>query len=233
MCFSATASFAAGAILIPAGAVALAQAWRGDRRYLLLAAFPALFGVQQMFEGWLWLSLAQGAGGDFRLPAMGFLFFAYLFWLVATPLAALLVEATRWRRRAFLAMAAFGMAYGLSLYAPLLITPEWLELGVVRGSVVYVTRLIYGDAVPVPLLRLTYATVICLPLLASSVPAVRTFGVLVTLSVVVSFWFAAYAFTSVWCYLAAVVSAYVVLMMFRLPRPEDGAAAEGGMRNFG
>jgi hypothetical protein len=65
------------------------------------------------------------------------------------------------------------------------------------------------------------------------VPAVRTFGVLVTLSVAVSFRFAAYAFTSVWCYLAAVVSAYVVFMMFRLPRPEDGAAAEGEVRNFG
>jgi hypothetical protein len=59
---------------------------------LLFAAFPALFGVQQLFEGWLWLSLAEGPEEASRLPAMSFLFFAYLLWLAVTPLAAFLVE---------------------------------------------------------------------------------------------------------------------------------------------
>lgn len=99
-----------------------------------------------------------------------------------------------------------------------------------EGSIVYDTRLIYDDAVSNTYLRLVYAAVICLPLLASSEARVRVFGVLITLSVLVSFLFATYAFTSVWCYLAAVVSAYVAFVVFQLPRrtgePAGDRAAE-------
>lgn len=88
----------------------------------------------------------------------------------------------------------------------------------VRGSNVYETRLIYDDAVSKTVLRVIYSAVICLPLLAASTLGVRAFGMLVTLSVLVAFLFATYAFTSIWCYLAAVVSANIVFMLFRLPR---------------
>lgn len=46
MCFSATASFASAAILIPAGIYSVNRALHGDKRYLVLAAFPLLFGIQ-------------------------------------------------------------------------------------------------------------------------------------------------------------------------------------------
>ncbi len=218
MCFSATASFAAGAVLIPGGGFALAQAWRSDRRYLTLASFPALFGVQQVVEGWVWLGIEGSTEVGARAAALGFLLFAYLLWLVLTPLAAYFVEERPARRRVFLAFAAFGAVFGLSLYAPVAALPEWLEVEVVRGSIVYHTRLVYDGLVSTTVLRVVYVGVICLPLLASSAPAVRGFGVLVALSVVVTFLFVTYAFTSVWCYLAAVVSGYVALLMYHLPR---------------
>jgi hypothetical protein len=95
--------------------------------------------------------------------------------------------------------------------------PDWLSVELARGSIVYDTRLIYGDDVPKTALRVIYAFVICLPLVASTAPGVRTFGVLVTLSVLLAFLVATYAFTSIWCYFAAVVSAYIAFMLFRLP----------------
>lgn len=224
MCFSATASFVAGAVLIPLGGVALAQAWKTDRRYLALAAFPALFGVQQIFEGFLWRSLDDPALAASHAAAMAFLLFAYLLWLVLTPLAVFLVEERTWLRRVFLGLTIFGAAYGLSLFAPLVINPDWLTLELARGSILYDTRLIYDGAVSKTVLRVTYAGVICLPMLVSTAPGVRFFGVLVTFSVLLAFLFANYAFTSIWCYLAAAVSAYVVFLMFRLQVPSGRQA---------
>lgn len=54
MCFSAPVSFLVSAVLMPIGALTVNFALQNDRRYLALAAFPLLFGIQQAFEGWLW-----------------------------------------------------------------------------------------------------------------------------------------------------------------------------------
>ena len=217
MCFSAIASFVAGAVLIPLGGVALANAWKTDRRYLTLAAFPVLFGLQQIAEGFVWRSLEDPTRPASHAAAIVFLLFAYLLWLVLAPLAAFLAEDRRWLRRAFLGFTVFGGMFGLSLFAPLVVNPEWLTVELARNSIQYATRLIYGDAVSSTVLRLAYAGIICLPLIASTAPGIRVFGVLVTLSVVLAFLVATYAFTSIWCYLAAVVSAYITFMTFQLP----------------
>lgn len=223
MCFSATASFAAGAVLIPMGAVAMARARRSNPAYLSLASFPLLFGLQQMLEGWLWLSLGT-AGGASRLAALGFLVFAYLLWLVLTPLAVWRVEPHPGRRRLFLVLAGIGAAYGLSLFLPLLLAPDWLRVALVRGSILYDTRTIYDGVLSRTFLRAVYVGVICGPLLACTAPGVRGFGILVTLSVAVAFLFATHAFTSIWCYLAAGVSAWLLLVILRLPPAGRGAA---------
>jgi hypothetical protein len=216
MCFSATASFVAGGALIPLGGVALMQAWKADRRYLTLAAFPGLFGIQQIFEGLLWRSVDNLGVPTSHAAAMAYLFFAYLLWLILTPLAAFFLEQRAWLRRVFLGVTVFGTAYGLSLFVPLVANPDWLTIELARNSILYNTQLIYDASVSKTLLRVIYAAVICLPLLASTAPGVRIFGVLVTLSVLTAFLFASYAFTSIWCYFAAVVSSYVAFMVFRL-----------------
>ena len=59
MCFSAEASLATGAILIPMGAYSVAIAYMKDRTYLALAATPFLFGVQQIVEAGVWFSLGK------------------------------------------------------------------------------------------------------------------------------------------------------------------------------
>lgn len=61
MCLSAPVSFAAAAVLISTGALAVNRALKVDRRFLALAALPVLFGLQQYFEGMVWLA---GAAGD-------------------------------------------------------------------------------------------------------------------------------------------------------------------------
>ena len=100
MCFNAAASFAASAVLIPAGLHTLRIARAADARWLALAAFPLLFGVQQALEGVLWLALGDPLGDLVGVPpstlapplALGSLAFAYVLWPMLIPLAARSVE---------------------------------------------------------------------------------------------------------------------------------------------
>ncbi len=73
MCFSASASFAVSAALLPVSAFTINYAWRYDKRYLALAAFPLMFGVQQAFEGVLWLSIPIEEAAGLRISALGLL----------------------------------------------------------------------------------------------------------------------------------------------------------------
>ena len=54
MCFSATASFTAGTALVVLGTLAVRQVRR--RSELPFALIPALFGIQQLIEGALWMT---------------------------------------------------------------------------------------------------------------------------------------------------------------------------------
>lgn len=228
MCFSAPASFAAGALLTPVGVCTLALAWRHDRRYLALAAFPLLFGLQQSVEGGLWLTLT----GDARPPpeahalALGFLFFAYFLWPLLVPLAALQVERKRWRRRLFLLFTLFGGAFGALLYLPLLTGEERLSLDIVRGSILYRPVLLYDLLLSRTAVRVIYALIVAVPLLFTTVPALRLFGLLILASVVGSALFFAYAFVSIWCFIAAVLSLYVLhVVRAACARPPPAGAA--------
>ena len=61
MCFSATASFTTGLLLLALGTVTLRMAQRPIERPD--AAIPLLFGVQQLSEGLVWLGLTGGPPG--------------------------------------------------------------------------------------------------------------------------------------------------------------------------
>jgi hypothetical protein len=166
MCFSATSSLIAAAVLLPAGIYTLAIARHGDGRYGLLAAFPLLFGIQQTFEGLLWLQLAESTGPDVYGmalgSALGFLFFAYLVWPGLVPLAVWRIERDPWRRRLFGATAILGWMIGGSLFIPLLSHPDWLQVEVTRGSLLYHSQLIYDPYIAPHLGRLLYALILVL-----------------------------------------------------------------------
>lgn len=210
MCFSAPISFAVSAVLLPLGALTVNFALHNDRRYLALAAFPLLFGIQQAFEGWLWLALGGDHDIALQVPALGFLFFAYLLWPFLVPLAADRVEPSPARQRIFRGFALVGLLFGLSLYLPLLLRPDWLVVSISGQSILYEPVLIYDGYVSRTAVRVFYAIIVAIPLLFSSIASIRLFGILILLSVVVSALFFLYAFVSIWCFFAAVLSLYVI-----------------------
>ena len=213
MCFSATACFTTGAILVPTGIYTLVKAYQGDKRYLALAAFPLLFGLQQIIEGWLWLAFEQRVNLSIEITAIGYLLFAYFLWPFFVPLAALLVEKNASRKVLFKIFSLIGFLFGASLYVPLLINPEWLSVMMAKGSILYQPVLIYDGIVSRTAVRVFYAIIIAVPLLFSTVTSLRFFGILIFVSVAISAVFFAYAFVSIWCFFAAILSAYIVYII--------------------
>lgn len=114
MCFSATASFTAAVTLTAVGAVTVrrSEGWRE----LPLALIPLLFGVQQLSEGVLWLTLRGMDMPTLQSWATNvYSFFSHVFWPVFVPLAILLVEPSLRRRRILRGFLAAGTLVGLYL----------------------------------------------------------------------------------------------------------------------
>jgi type III secretory pathway component EscU len=103
MCFSATASFSAGAVLLGLGTLTLKSASRW--RELPFAAIPLLFAIQQLSEGVIWLTIRYVS------PLLNVVM-THVLWSVYIPVAVLLIESPGWRRRAVLAFVAAGVAVG-------------------------------------------------------------------------------------------------------------------------
>ncbi len=94
MCFSPMASFIAGAGLSGIGGVTMTNA--KTRSELPFASIPLFFGVQQLTEGVVWLSLARPA--MLSAASFVFMFFSHVFWPTFIPLAIALMEPVLWRR---------------------------------------------------------------------------------------------------------------------------------------
>jgi hypothetical protein len=210
MCFSAPVSFAAAALLIPVGVYTLRLAWQSDRRLLGLAAFPLFFGVQQFIEGVLWLNLGGFYAEYTQASALGFLFFVYLFWPVFVPLAARALDERPLPRRVLLGLALVAGVLGLLLYISLLRGQAELNVSIVQHSIFYQHRPLFDLYLGDWVVRTLYALVVTLPLLASNTIALRIFGALIALSLGLSALYFDHAFTSVWCFFAAILS--LVLM---------------------
>lgn len=204
---------------MPLATYTIMTAVRQDRRYLGFAVFPLFFGVQQALEGGLWLEIGKENPSQSHSFALGFLFFAYFLWPFLVPFAAFLVEPRKDRRMVFLGLSLFGFLLGLSLFVPLLFNPDWVPLKIVRHSIDYNSRLIWEGIVPYNVIRGVYASIVCVPLLFSSEKQIRIFGAIIALSVIAGFVFAQYAFTSVWCFMAAIVSSYLFFVMRSLRKP--------------
>ena len=202
MCFSATASFVAGASVSAAGAFALARAT--ERPELPYAAIPLLFGIQQLIEGALWLVQASDASGREAPLTFSYSLFSHVLWPIYVPFAALLLEGVAWRRGWMVAFAAAGSAAGLYLLFNMLRFP--IEARIVRGHIEYVSPHFYA------LLVMTgYLAGTCLSLLFSSHRYVVLFGVAALGSFIYSYVVYTRWLISVWCFFAAALSVLVLL----------------------
>ena len=90
MCFSATASFTAGVALLGLGTLTLRRA--SSVAELPYAAIPALFGLQQLVEGGLWLTFANNTPHLNSILTHIYSLFSHVLWPVFVPIAVLLLD---------------------------------------------------------------------------------------------------------------------------------------------
>ncbi len=231
ICFSSPASFAAAVVLLPLGAIAIQQTRRRQRPELLpLAMMPILFGLQQAMEGLVWLALEAGASPVGVRPfALSYLFFAFALWPSWIPWVALSMARGRLRPRLQVLLRALslgGLLLGLGLWLPLLIEPSRLSTAVQGHSIAYSARLLLsGEAGAIA--RGLYLLVIVLPFLLLPSPRLRLFALALLSTGILADWYAHHAFTSVWCFLSALLSGWILWLVRSEPAIEPNSPRLG------
>jgi len=207
VCFSATVNFVGSGVLGAVGVVTLTRV--KHRRELLFAALPTLFAVHQFIEGFVWLGLdgilspavAHDMGAAFMLYAQGLLPFLL-------PLSVLLFEPNRTSRQRMLPFLVLGGA--TTLYILWALTAFPLQLYIRGDSIVYLNQATNNLAVAV-----LYVIATCGSLFFSKIKMMVIFGAANLVILLVVMEVKRYAFTSLWCAYAAVVSVIILAYFWR------------------
>jgi hypothetical protein len=212
MCFSATASFAAGVSLSVVGVATVKLAER--RAEIPFAMVPLLFGVQQIVEGMLWLSFRFDVPYLNVITTYVFTLFSHVLWPIYVPFAIGLVETAAWRKKVISLFLMAGVAVGLyNLYYIV----RYPVVSQIDCNIVYVLPHFHKLQI-----MALYIAATCAGCFFSSHKMINVFGVLALFLFMVAYWFYTVAFFSVWCFFAAILSGVVYLHFKYGNEPEPG-----------
>ena len=212
MCFSASASFTASAVLTTVGVVSIKTA--PDKSQLPFAAIPLLFAAQQACEGFLWMSLTNPEHSAWQNPATHiFLVFAQVLWPSWVPYSVTLMEKNEKRKKILKYLTGFGLL--ISCYLAFCIAFFNLYSTDAGHHISYVVDFPHNLNL---LTGLIYFIPTVLPLLVSTVKGARLLGVanFVAFAVVTVVFHEHIA--SIWCFFAAILSSIILGMMFVLKK---------------
>ena len=197
MCFSATASFSAGIILLGASVLAVRCA-RGPRE-VPLAAIPLLFATQQFVEGVVWLTFSYEAPLLNAAMTHTYSFFSHVLWPVYVPVAVLLIEPPGWRRTTLRGLVVTGAAVAVYFMYMLVAFP--VVSRATGQHIEYISPHFFSIAV-----MSVYLLSTAISPMVSTHRWVKVFGVLALTSFAAAYYFYARWFISVWCLFAAILS---------------------------
>lgn len=210
MCFSPTASFVAGTALAGIGGVTVAKA--RSKWEIPFAAIPLLFGLQQLTEGVVWLSLDNPA--VLKPASFVFMLFSHVLWPTFIPLSVALMEPKAWRR--WLLYGFVGIGAVVSAYFLYFLAIEDVKTGVLNKSILYIS-----PSFAVTFVLSPYSVATCVSCLFSSYRYANLFGVLTFLSAVAAYEFYDKTFVSTWCFFSAVLSVVIFLHIVRRSRADQ------------
>jgi hypothetical protein len=203
MCFSAEASFAGGVIISAIGVATVTKVHKSSQ--IVFASIPLFFGIQQIVEGSLWLTIPLPDYASMqKVFTYIFLIMADFLWPTMIPLAVLLMEENLKRKKIMLVL--LGMGITLSLYYAFCLITFDVSPQISGYHIYYSTTFPKFLSMPAFII---YLIVTIIPLFISSIKRTRLMGVLMFLSCVISAIFFTQYLTSVWCFFAALLSAVV------------------------
>lgn len=228
MCFSATASFGASAILGTVGVVSIAKVKINSHR--VFAGIPLIFGVQQFTEGLLWLSLKNPAMVSLQsLLTYTFLIFAMVVWPFLIPFSIGLLEKDVKRKKiinVFVwigAIVAIGVLFILFNYSVEVLTPYCSTCPVPLSSVT--KHLHYEFAIPssikkmIVVFSVLYIGATVITPFFSSIKKMKWLGIVFLASYLFAVTFYNGFVISVWCFFAALLSFVVLWIILDLKKP--------------
>ncbi len=211
MCFSPTASFAAGVAIGTVGIATLKNV--KDRREIPFALVPLIFGIQQIIEGFVWLSFGWEPGLH-QTFAVIYSIFALSVWPMCLPVAILLLENHEFRQKILMVISLAGIAVGGFLLYRVFAHPPTAY--VLNSCIHYDVVTPYSN-----LLWAAYVLVVVGAGVVSSKKTVQVFGAVLLGSLL----FAVHQYKenaiSVWCFFSALLSAVVYWHFNRLPTKKN------------
>jgi hypothetical protein len=213
MCFSPQADTVGGLVVTAIG-VDCCRHIGARRERLLLAGLPLLLGVHQLIEVFVWWG-AQGrvSNATGRLAMWVYLFIAFVVLPIYIPLAVLMIEPSRERKRRMIPFVALGGLVSATLLYALIRGPVSVALR--PWHLAYTIHLTAGVVV-VGL----YVVAICGALLFSGYRHVAIFGLVNLVAVVLLAGLTIDGFASLWCGYAA-LSAGAIAFHMRYPHPHE------------
>jgi hypothetical protein len=207
MCFSATASFGSGVVLAAIGVSTLKLTRKPS--HLVFACIPFLFAIQQVSEGFVWLTLQRPEYAKWQsLPIHVFMVFAHIVWPFWITLSALLLEPKAGRKKILTLL--FGVAIVLSGSEIYYMAQNPISAEVSGHHVQYIFDY---PPIYVTLTGIVYGLVTIVPCFISSIKRMWLLGVCFTASLLFSAFFYQAYLLSVWCFFAAILSIIIYLII--------------------
>jgi hypothetical protein len=207
MCFSAAASFSAGAVLTGVGIVTF-QKSKPEQRWF--GTIPFLFGTQQIIEGLLWLCLehhfmsAQWAS----IWTYAFLFIAQVIWPIWVPFSIIHMQPKLDRSLLQKSLLVLGGILSAYLWISLMVFP--VEAKISGHHILYVQD--YPPRIT-QWSGLIYVLVTIIPSFLSPLNKMKWLGVFVLLSYMITAFFYEGYVVSVWCFFASLISVVVLYVI--------------------
>jgi hypothetical protein len=203
MCFSLKVSLTASVFLFFVGLLCYKK-----NHKKLLAYIPFLFAIQQLAEALVWASFDYNWGLKWlNIFSYLFLFFAYVVWPSLIPYSFLQIESDKKRQKIIMKIFYVGTIVSLYLVYQLIVFP--LNVKIICSSIEYFS-LSGNDNL---YLLFVYAFTVIAPCFISTIGRVKIFGFVLFISWAISCLVYSYAFTSVWCIFAAILSSLIYFLL--------------------
>lgn len=166
-----------------------------------------------MFEGLVWTGGASGDIAAVGRYSLAYMFFSWLAWRVWVPVSVYFLEPLS-RKPYYLGFIVLGSFLGAGQYLPYFAHQGWLTVSFLPHAIVYGGVELFDFIMMRQISYLIYSAVVVLPLLLSTKLEAKIFGGLVATVLVVTYIFFEYTYISVFCFGGALMSFYLVAMIF-------------------
>lgn len=210
MCFSAGASFGAGVVLTVIGSASIKKAKAPSQ--LMFAGIPFIFGLQQITEGFLWLSFNNASLQFLQTPATYiFLLIAQIIWPIWVPYSIMKLEPKE-KRRVFEKVLVFTGAL-VSIYLGICLATCHVEASIDGYHITYIQEYprFTGQFSGV-----FYVAATILPPFFSRIRRMWMLGLSILISYIITAVFYSDYIVSVWCFFASVISISIYTIVYSM-----------------